>query len=118
MQKQADILIKLLDRDRINVLAVRIPCRLPTGVLPILDMQKYLSSKQGTELSIGLAVIIFPVEGPSFEEGKPSVLSLAQTIDKTLRNAGVKRRVFESFDDDDCLKLDSAELTTHIPPDQ
>ncbi|MDR3560084.1 MAG: hypothetical protein P4N59_01395 [Negativicutes bacterium] len=113
LQKRADVLIKLIDQERINVLEAPTQSGLSTGVLPISDLRKRLSSNQA---SIRLAVVVVPVEGPQIDEGKPDVLSLVQEIDKTLRNAGINRRVFECFDDRGALELDSADLGAHAPP--
>jgi hypothetical protein len=109
LQKQADILMEVKNQDSVNILAVRTPIHLPLGVLSITEMQKYFTLNDKLKTSIGLAVIVFPVEGPVLEVGKPDPIRVLQIVDKVLRNAGVKRRVYESYDVQGSLILDSAD---------
>jgi hypothetical protein len=109
LQKQADILMEFKNQDNVNILAVRTPINLPLGVLSFAEMQKYFTLSDKLKPSIALAVIVVPVEGPAFEEGKPDPIQCLQIIDKVLRNGGVKRRVYESYDVQGGTILDSAD---------
>lgn len=109
LQGQADILIQIHDASGVDVLAVRMPMELPKGVLSVPDMRRYFSLNRGVRRTFALAVVIAPPEFPA-GDAKPDELSLIQAVDEALRNGGVKRRVYEIYNDHYCAKLDSAEL--------
>ena len=115
LQHEADILMTLQDPENIDVLAVRGPSKLPVGVLPIVDMQKYLQSNQGLKASAKLAVMIVPMEFRT-DQKNPDLVSIVQAIDKILLRSGVKRRVYECYDARMCLKLDSADSDAPVLP--
>ena len=109
LQQQADILIAVQDQANIKLLADHAINSIPETAIPILDLEKYFPKSKDTVSPIKLAVIEIPGNFP-VEEGRSDLLSIMRTIDKVMQTAGVRRRVFETFGDHECYKLDSDDI--------
>jgi hypothetical protein len=107
LQKLADILIELPNQDRMEIRASKLK-EFPKAQFPVPDMKEHLPSRRVTHVPLGLVVVVMP-DTFTAEQGKPSQLELMRNIDKLLRNAGVRRRVFETMGNGRFYKLDSSE---------
>ena len=106
LQRRADVLMEL--DGGLKALATHVTNTLPNGVFPVADLPRYFPP--GSSRSpVGLVVVVMYEPVPVIE-GEPSRPQLLRRIDAVLRKSGVKRRVYETFDDARCFKLDSADL--------
>lgn len=103
LREQSSILLNLWDRDHIQILKSRI-AQNPSpsnDKFPISELRNHLALNQPNK-PIDLVVIIIPSLFPGDE------LPVVRQIDKVLRDAHVRRRVFEILDSGSYFKLDSA----------